>query len=342
MAVIVKGDNGTVSDTYLEMIGETLSGLGEKVCYVDSYRKVFDFPKDELVVNAISLETFHLILRGYRHIILWFQGVAPEENYLVHHNLLKLAVFNMIEWVVVRSIDFSLYVSETMKRYMAKKYRLPANEDRCYCMPCMNTELHPEAFFGENKYGEMRFAYVGSLTVWQSFEDTADLYAEIEKAFGGRTRFLVFTGEKEKAEQILKSRGIRNYTIDFVPNEQLPAALSGVKYGFIVRKDNTVNRVATPTKISTYLSCGVIPIYSTCLEDFDRAAKNMRYVVPAGADLISRLQAMESAPIDPEEVLREYQGIFGSYYARDRHMRNLKAKLAPVYEALWKKGKEQP
>ena len=56
MAVIVKGDNGTVSDTYLEMIGETLSGLGENVCYVDSYRKVFDFPKDELVVDAISLE----------------------------------------------------------------------------------------------------------------------------------------------------------------------------------------------------------------------------------------------------------------------------------------------
>ena len=282
MAVIVKGENGIVTDTYLELIGKVLSELGENVSYVDSYRKVFAFPKDELVVDALSRETFRLILHGYRHILFWFQGLDPEENYLVMRSRLKLAVLNLMEWFDVRHIDFTLYVSEAMKRYLTQKYRIAPDESRCYCMPCMNTELHPDAFFAENKYESLNFAYVGSLSVWQSFEETAELYAKIEKAFDQRTRFLVFTGDQDDAEKILKRKGIRNYTVGFVPNEQLPRALADVKYGFIVRKDNIVNRVATPTKISTYLSCGVIPIYSECLEDFAAAAKTLTYAIPAG------------------------------------------------------------
>ncbi len=337
MAVIVKGDNGTVTDTYLELIGKALSELGEDVNYVDSIEKVESYPKDELIVDAISLEAFHLIRRGYRHIILWFQGLAPEENYLVRHSFFKLTAFNLMEWFVIRHLDFTLYVSETMKAYISRKYRIVQNESRCYCMPCMNTELHPDAFFAPGKYQETTFAYVGSLTVWQSFEETAALYAEIEKSFDFRSRFLVFTGEQERAEQIIKSTGIRNYAIDFVPNEKLPDALAGVKYGFIIRKDNAVNRVATPTKISTYLSCGVIPIYSPCLEDFAAAARNMTYAVPDGDNLIKHLKDLESETIDPNDVLAEYREVFDNYYNQTKHLEKLKAKLKPVYESEWKK-----
>ncbi len=338
MAVIVKYGNGTVTDTYLGLIGNALTELGEEVTYVDSWRKVLTCPKDELIVDSLSREAFQLILRGYRHIILWFQGLDPEENWLVMHSRLKLAALNLMERIVVRNVNFTLYVSEAMKKYITVKYGIKENDDRCYCMPCMNTELHPESFFAPGKYREPSFAYVGSLTVWQSFEETAALYAAIEKAFDFRTRFLVFTGEREKAEQIIRAAGIRNYAIDFVPNEKLPEALAPVKYGFILRKDNPVNRVSTPTKISTYLSCGVIPVYSRCLEDFDTAARQMHYTVPDGGDLIKRLKETEAQPIGPDDVLAEYRRIFNTYYDPKLHLEKLKAKLKPLYESEWKRN----
>ncbi len=337
MAVIIKYDNGTVTDTYLELIGQALTDLGEKISYVDSYRKVFAFPKDELVICSISYEAFLLIIRGYRHILFWYQGIAPEENYLVHGNRLKLAIFNIMEWVVVRRTDFLIFVSETMKKHVIRKYKISSIEDRSYCMPCMNTDLHPEAFFADGKYRSLTFTYTGSMTVWQSFEETAKRYAAIEKAFDFRPKFLVFTNDKEKAEQILKENDVRNYIIDFVPNEELPSALAKVKYGFIIRKDNIVNRVATPTKISTYLSCGVIPIYSECLEDFTDAAKDMSFAISDGKDLIEKLKAMEIREIDPDNILREYQSLFDTYYNQNRHLENLRAKLEPVYRKKWEK-----
>ncbi len=336
MAVIIKYDNGTLTDTYLELIGKALSDLGEPVSYVDSYRKVFACPKNELVVCSLSLEAFHLVLRGYRHILFWFQGVAPEENFLVRGSRLKLAVFNMIEWIVVRRTDFFIFVSETLKRHVVRKYKLGPVEDRSYCMPCMNTELHPEAFSAEGKYSGLTFTYTGSMMVWQSFEKTAELYAKIEKAFDYRSEFLVLTQEQEKAEQILKEKGVRNYFFDYVPKEELPARLAKVKYGFIIREDNTVNRVATPTKISTYLSCGVIPIYSECLEDFAAAARNMTYAVCDGTDVIKKLKAMEARGIDPDDVLREYRQLFDDHYSLEKHLEKLRAKLKPVYEKEWK------
>ena len=55
MAIIVKCDNGTVTDTYMELIGQVLTDLGEKNIYVDSSKMVYSFPKDELIVVALSL-----------------------------------------------------------------------------------------------------------------------------------------------------------------------------------------------------------------------------------------------------------------------------------------------
>lgn len=45
-------------------------------------------------------------------------------------------------------------------------------------------------------------------------------------------------------------------------------ALADVKFGFVLRNDVPVNRVATPTKLSSYLSAGVIPVFSKYLKDF--------------------------------------------------------------------------
>lgn len=55
--------------------------------------------------------------------------------------------------------------------------------------------------------------------------------------------------------------------------------LRDVKFGFVLRDDIAVNNVATPTKLSSYLSAGVIPIYSSALKDFYEKTKFMHCFV---------------------------------------------------------------
>ena len=333
MAVIIKENNGLVTNTYFEIIGKSLSNLGEEVKYVDSVNDALTCNKNEIIVCALPLEALRLILCGYRHIIYWYQGLPAEECFLVQNNRIKYYVWNMIEWFVIRHLDFILFVSETMKSYVSQKNKINLDERRCYVMPCMNTTLHPEAFIKSGKYQNRIFAYVGSLTKWQSFEETAALYKKIEEAFDGHTLFKIFTWDQDEAKDIIDKLRIQNYEIDYVNNTELPTVLADVKYGFILRKDNIVNRVATPTKISSYLSCGVIPIYSDCLEDFSKIAKEMKYAVSDHEEIITKLKILESDEIYPDDILQEYERVFNTYYNQTKHMSALTEKLRIITTA---------
>lgn len=333
MAVIIKENNGLVTNTYFEIIGESLINLGEEVKYVDSVNYALSCNKNEIIVCALPLEALRLILCGYRHIIYWYQGLPAEECYLVQNSKIKYHVWGLIEWFIIRHLDFILFVSETMKKYVLRKYKMTLDDKRCYVMPCMNTTLHLEAFMKSGKYQNKTFTYVGSLTKWQSFEETAILYKKIEEAFNGHSLFKIFTWDQDKAKDIIDKLKIQNYEIDYVDNADLPTVLADVKYGFILRKDNIVNRVATPTKISSYLSCGVIPIYSECLEDFSKTAKGMKYAVSDNEDIVTKLRTLESEEICQDDILQEYERIFNTYYNQTKHMAALTEKLRIITAA---------
>lgn len=113
---------------------------------------------------------------------------------------------------------------------------------------------------------------------------------------------------------------------DSVPKDDVKKELSSVNYGFIIREDSIVNRVATPTKISSYMSAGVIPIFSTCLKDFSVLAQNLKYAKAVEnldekgvADVICYIKK----PIEKEDVKEEYKKLFDSYYGKHTHCANL-------------------
>ena len=141
---------------------------------------------------------------------------------------------------------------------------------KAYVMPCFNEVLDND-IFERKDYSKKVFTYVGSLDLWQCFNETVEIYAEIEKRIPD-VFFKVLTFNTEKANAMIKEKNIKNYSVACVPKEQVKSELEDATYGFIIRHDIEVNRVATPTKISSYLSAGVLPIYSTCLKDFHAQA----------------------------------------------------------------------
>ncbi len=193
---------------------------------------------------------------------------------------------------------------------------------RGYVMPCYNEDLDT-GVFEKKDYSKKIFAYVGSLEVWQCFSETVEVYAEIEKRIPGAF-FRVLTFNTEKAGQILREKKIKNYSVACVPKERVKQALEDATFGFVIRHDVDVNRVATPTKISSYLSAGVLPIYSSCLKDFHAQAngKAFAFALNPGEDL-EKLIRYINRDIDKDTVQIEIQDLFRTYYSTENHITNI-------------------
>lgn len=136
------------------------------------------------------------------------------------------------------------------------------------------------------------------------------------------------TFNTEKAKEIIKENNIKNYSVACVPKEQVKSELEDVTYGFVLRHDIEINRVATPTKISSYLSAGVLPIYSSCLKDFHAQAygKIFAYALNPEENIDGLIHYI-NRDLDKEIVQREIENLFNTYYSAENHITNI-VKLA--------------
>lgn len=330
MAIIVKCNNGIVTDRYLEIIGKSLEKIGINFVFTSDVNEVLSYNKSEIVVVARIVDAFPLLLRGYKNVVMWFQGVEPEESFMNHNSKIRMMILNIMEKYILKNSKFILLVSNKMKEHYEEKYNISLH-GKYYVMPCLNTDIHPEAFNNQFKYITNNFVYIGSMAMWQKFDETVRIYKMVEKSGLVKSPVLrVYTSEQEKALEVLKKYNINNFSINFVNNDKLSNELVDVKYGFIIREDNIVNRVATPTKISTYLSCGIIPIYSECLSSFNEISKNMKYTIRYSEnDFISKIINMQN--VNVKEIFSEYNQVFEGYYSEEYHVNNISNVLKHIF-----------
>ena len=312
---VVRCSNSIVTDYYLNVIG--------KACEMVNSEK-------GVTITARYRDAIVAKLHG-KKVIFWSQGVGPEEYALRNNNKIKLFFVNVMAYLALRWSDFSVFVSRAMKEHYEKKYKIRFVEDRYYIMPCYNTNLREEAFSEKDKYVKNTFVYTGSMEKWQGVPHILKCYKSIEDSTLPNTNLEIYTAEQETAEKLVKEAGIKNYSIGCCTNDELQIVLGRVKYGFILRDDNVVNRVSTPTKISTYLANGVIPIYSKCIASFHEVASTMTYVVEEG-EIEKKLQYFEGNAIDADKVMKEYRQVFGTYYSDEYHITNLKTRLSKVFK----------
>ena len=297
-----------VTDHYMALIYDAVRLAGGELL---PYDKSISVRKEDFILTNEFPITFYHMLRGHRNHMLWIQGIIPEESRLRGHSWLRFKLLSMIEKRVIKRAKLLFLVSEEMQRHYEKKYRLPLSE-KSVIFPCFSEKtIHENAFFDE-KYQKNTFAYVGSLSAWQCFSETVALYRKIEENSESPTKFYVFTQETEKASAYLQKMGIQRFEVAYHQGETLSKALAGIKYGFVLREDIPVNRVATPTKFSSYLSCGVIPVFSSALRDFHAVhAKNPLGIEdPTAEYLLSDMKKTRLA----NTMKNVCKGYFDTYY----------------------------
>lgn len=304
--------NGLVTDCYIRSIGAALHQLGFFVEYVTDCSRVGDRRRDVYFV-AEAKRGLLLGIEGYRNVIYWAQGIAPEEDYLRFAKTWRRSALSLCERVSLRRAARVFIVSHAMLRHFELKYRLNLS-DKSYIMPCCNETMHPKSFLAEGKYSVPVFAYAGGLSRYQCIDRMLGIFGEIQSRIP-QASLLFYTWDVERARRFVKQSGIINVTVENKSQDELPNALAQAKYGFVIRDDIIVNRVATPTKISTYMSNGVIPIVSSCVEDFAKESSGLAHVICCeDGEIAGRVIEAETRFIDSQVVLEEYERFFARYF----------------------------
>lgn len=317
-------DNQVVTKYYVDLVGKALESAGYQTNEVSTLDRK---EGHEAIFVVYPYDCYLAHRKGYKNIILWIQGAGPEESYMRNKSKLRFYYLSFRERLGLRYADKIIMVSKRMREHYRQKYHM-AFKENVFFMPCFNSELDPDCFYAEEKYTAQTFVYAGGLAAWQCFEQTAKLFSRIEQALPD-ARFDVYTSQKEEAERLIKKYGIKRYSIDFLTPEELSDRLKKAKYGFVLREDTEVNRVATPTKISSYAADGVIPIYSDCLQDFHEEVKGKKFFLSVDGDAdsaenLEKILRHSRMQIDPAEIQAEYRELFGRYYHADYYIGTLR------------------
>lgn len=319
--------NIVVLKVYLDVIKSALTKLGYECEYIKSFDNI---SKESLIVFPMGKDLFKYYLKGYRNAILWQQGATGAESFMRHSSKIRKFILDYMDCFAMKKAKMIFFVSQYMKEYYEAKAHTSFAK-KAYVMPCFNESLD-ESVFEKKDYSKKIFTYVGSLDLWQCFNETADVYAEIERK-NPDAFFKVLTFNVEKAKQIIDDKNIKNYSVACVPKEQVRQELEEASFGFILRHDIDVNRVATPTKISSYLSAGVLPVYSSCLRDFHAQAtgKSFAFALNPGEDL-EELSNYIKGEINKNSVQKEIRDLFDTYYSTENHVKKIVAFFSGISE----------
>ena len=299
------------------------NGIETKMLDRVSIKNLFQIKKEDYVL-ATSLQAFiKLWLWGHRNFIYWYQGITPEEDKMITGSQLRYLIFSLIEHLSLKVVKYKIGVSKYLFEHYQNKYGITIDMNCVYIMPCYNSEFHKNSFFVKDKYLKNVFCYAGGMQVWQGFENIVFLYKTIEIKYPDA--FLrVYSKDLEGAREIIEKYEVSNYTLECVSADELESKLAECKFGFIIREDDIVNNVATPTKLATYIGNGVIPVFTPTIKTYADMNNSYKYLCCANqSELTGRIADMMTEPINAEMIFAEYQRLYSDYYDKDKHMNAL-------------------
>lgn len=287
------------------------------------------FEEDDNVVTIGALDALYSYRRKYKYLINWYQGIGPEQLlYFSKENklyvLAKVILYYICEKIALRKCRLNIFVSKSMLAHYKKKYGYKG--DNYFIMPCFNEYLQEHSFYDE-KYTKPTFVYTGSTDGWQCIPETLCLYKQIKARIPNAT-LTIYSKDKEKVKKMLQEYAVEA-DVKYVSYTQLSKEIRKYKYGFLIRQNNPVNDVATPTKMCSYMANGLIPIYSDVIGDFKDVFSEMDYTIALSEKFegIDKIFELEKKNINASEVFKEFSGIFRDYYSEEKYIKSLYEKM---------------
>lgn len=318
---------------YVDLLEQSMLMAGLPVKRVTS---LTDARKADVALTLHAKATCQILLHNPRaKVITWFQGIVPEEAMLwqgkrLPNRVYKLA-WELFELVALKMSSLSIFVSDAMHEHYQRKYF--SKITRYHIIPCFNRPLKQSAFHYPGKYTTPSFVYAGGLDRWQCVDEMLSLFSKIQKRIPAAS-MTILSSQRDLAEKMLAQYQIKNGKVAYVPLADLDNELEKYKYGFLLRADHPINNVATPTKMNTYLSCGILPIYTSAVRDFEKKLGQLPYSIkaerPDDENVVQQVLADDDKHVDLATLVESYRAIFSSYYSAERYIAEVAPKMAQL------------
>lgn len=210
------------------------------------------------VINVLPwLPLLPLLPRGTK-VVLDAHGVVPEEAELAG-NRTKAWLYRLSERVAMGRADIVITVTEAMKAHFRRKYPRSAAHYHTYAILPAHILADTDVDLSAQE-DDVHVVYSGNTQKWQNIELMLSIIRENRSP---KIKYHILTGDIPSMRKHLENEGLAddpNVQLDTVSPNELKGYYRLAHYGFILRDDVTVNRVACPTKLIEYLHYGIIPI----------------------------------------------------------------------------------
>lgn len=194
-----------------------------------------------------------------RNIIWDVHGIIPEELRFAGKRWLKIKLFERLEGMVVGNVDKITVVTHAMQEHLQSKY--PDCHAKFYTYAILPLTIEMQKVHCNSDNQDVVLLYAGNTQKYQNIPLMAKNIASLVDRAG--ISFEILTGAPEEMRAIFTQYGLNdkhNVHINSVKPSELDAYYSQAHYGYVLRDDIDVNRVACPTKIVEYLAYGLRPI----------------------------------------------------------------------------------
>lgn len=327
-----EGDSNQATQFYINIIVAAVEQRFGKVVVVHDVKQI---NKEDIVIVVAMYSLIAIIRNRFRQkFIYWFQGVHAEEvTFGVRKISLRMLLrkYYMAFWegFCLHRSKFNFMVSHKMLDFYRRKYHYKKNN--FFIMPCYNQEISKQAFFRKEKYSNPSIVYAGGMLPWQCVDELFQLYEKLKSKLPQAT-LTILTKDSRTVLDYIKKYNASDVYVDYVNLEELNDYMSKFKYGFLLRSDDIVNNVATPTKFNSYLSVGVIPIVSKTIHAFRQIITDMQFCISSKDEkdldsVVNQIVQMEKKQISGEDVFVEYKEIFDTYFNTKNHINQISSNL---------------
>lgn len=182
-------------------------------------------------------------------------GAVPEEHLMMQKRL-HSSIYRYLESRMFSNSAIVLAVSKSMRSFYSKKYKFMSKEKVIFVpikSEIINIDVKDHAT-SEN----IGVIYAGGVQAWQNVDLMLSTSLAIKKCYPEWTVSLFFPDQF--IELVQKTTIQHAAKIGTANKTELIALYHKSHLGFLLRDDTIVNRVSSPTKLSEYLSFGIVPI----------------------------------------------------------------------------------
>jgi len=171
----------------------------------------------------------------------------------------------LMEHVIFRNADHVCFVSDAMLNHFCSMYDVAKSRTSVFPTLVNTRFFKKSAEQRALKRSELKlrdhqlvYVYSGGVNYWQNIDKIIVRFASVSRN-SDRFVLLILTTAPDEVRKLIAALGAdpTHIIVLSVPYEEVGAYLNAADAGLLIRDDNVINRVASPTKANEYFACGL-------------------------------------------------------------------------------------